>query len=95
MPAAHRHQDICTGHGCFPSRPNAQASPNVFVNIRGWHRVTDDWQTHCCGPACHGAVLAEGSPNVFVNSLAAGRIGDQVSCGSLCATGSGNVYANG
>ena len=48
MPAAHRHKDICTGHGCFPSRPNASASGNVFVNNKGAHRVGDFWEVHCC-----------------------------------------------
>jgi hypothetical protein len=48
MTAAHRHTDICTGHSpCFPPRPNAQASPNVFINNLGSHRLTDAWQSHC------------------------------------------------
>jgi uncharacterized Zn-binding protein involved in type VI secretion len=94
MPAAHRHTDICTGHGCFPSRANAEGSPNVFVNGLGWHRVGDGWQPHGC-PVCapHGGVLAAGSATVFVNGRAAGRIGDPVSCGSSAATGSDNVFA--
>lgn len=97
MPAAHRLQDSCTGHGCWPSRSNAQASANVFVNGQGWHREGDAWQEHCCPaiPECHAGVLAQGSPSVFVNGLSAGRLGDPVSCGSTCATGSPNVFANG
>lgn len=95
MPAAHRHRDVCTGHGCWGSRPNAEASADVFVNGLGWHRVGDGWESHCCGPACHGGSLAAGSPTVFVNGRAAGRIGDPVSCGSSCATGSPDVFADG
>jgi len=94
MPAAHRHTDTCTGHGCFPSRANAEGSPNVFVNGLGWHRVGDGWQPHGCAVCTpHGGSLAEGSATVFVNSRAAGRIGDPVSCGSRAATGSANVFA--
>jgi len=47
MPAAHRHKDTCTGHGCFPSRANAKASDDVFVNSKGWHRKGDAWEIHC------------------------------------------------
>jgi uncharacterized Zn-binding protein involved in type VI secretion len=89
-PVARLH-DICTGHGCFPSRPNVQASPNVFVNSRGAHRQTDAWNVHCCG-GCHSSILAAGSSTVFVNSLELGRVGDPVECGSQVATGSPNVF---
>lgn len=95
MPAAHRHTDVCTGHGCYPSRPNAEASADVFVNGLGWHRVGDAWEAHCCGPPCHGGTAAGGSSIVFVNGRAACRIGDPVDCGSKMATGSDNVFAGG
>ena len=95
MPAAHRLGDLCGGHGCFPPRNNVSASPNVFVNGKGSHRVGDGWATHCCGPACHASVAASGSPNVFVNGIPKCRIGDAVACGSKMATGSPNVFVNG
>jgi len=47
MPAAVRHTDICSGHGCYPPRPNNQASTNVFINDLGSHRLTDSWAPHC------------------------------------------------
>ena len=47
MPASVRLGDVCSGHGCFPSRPNDQGSPNIFVNDIPVHRVTDHWATHC------------------------------------------------
>lgn len=89
----HRLGDICTGHGCYGSRPNAGASGNVFANSIGVHRVGDPWKTHCCGPSCHGATQASGSGTVFANGLPVARIGDTVSCGSRNQTGSGNVFA--
>ena len=95
MPAVHRHTDICTGHGCFGSRPNAEASSDVFANGLGAHRVGDRWETHCCGPLCHDGLLAEGSPTVFANGRPWGRIGDPVDCGSFCQTGSPDVFADG
>jgi len=88
----HRLGDLCTGHGCFPSRPNAGASSNVFVNSLGVHRVGDPWQSHCC-VVCHGANQETGSPTVFANGMAIARIGDGVSCGSRNKTGSANVFS--
>lgn len=93
MSEAARLNDICTGHGDWPSRQNIQASENVFVNSRGWHRVGDSWAVHCNNiPECHDGVLSSGSKTVFVNSRQAGRIGDPISCGSSVATGSNNVF---
>jgi uncharacterized Zn-binding protein involved in type VI secretion len=91
MQGAARLHDICTGHGCFPPRQNAEASPNVLINGRGAHRVGDGWESHCCGKACHGGALAAGSSSVLINGRGAGRIGDPVSCGSRVATGSADV----
>jgi uncharacterized Zn-binding protein involved in type VI secretion len=94
MPAVTRLGDLCTGHGCWPARPNDQGSPNVFCNGIAVHRKTDHWETHCC-KSCHDSVLAEGSPTVFVNGLPLGRIGDPVACGSSVATGSPDVFSDG
>lgn len=33
--------------GCYPPRPNIEASPNVYVNGIAVHRETDGWATHC------------------------------------------------
>ena len=93
MPAVHRLGDLCTGHGCFPPRPNIAASGDVFTNGIGVHRVGDGWAVHCCFLACHGGSQAAGSGTVFVNGKAMARIGDAVSCGSAAGTGSGNVFA--
>lgn len=96
MPPVVRLGDIDTGHGCWPPRPNAQGSPNVFANGIPAHRLGDAWSVHCCPtiPECHASNLAGASPNVFVNGIPWGRIGDAVACGSSCAQGSPNVFAN-
>ncbi len=47
MPGVARLNDLCTGHGCFPPRPNSQASPDTFCNNRGVHRQTDSYYVHC------------------------------------------------
>ena len=47
MPGVARLYDLCTGHGCYPSRPNCQASPDVFCNNRGVHRQSDAYYVHC------------------------------------------------
>lgn len=94
MPPVTRLADVCTGHGCFPSRANCGASGDVIVNGRGAHRVGDPYPSHCCGPSCHSGNAASGSGTVFVNGRPLVRIGDAVSCGGSSATGSGDVFAN-
>lgn len=86
--------DVCTGHGCWPSRPNDQASTDVFVNSKGVHRVGDHWAKHKCGSE-HDSTLAVGSSTVFVNSKPVGRIGDRIQCGSFIKTGSSDVIVGG
>jgi len=93
MPGASRLGDICTGHGCFPSRPNISASEDVFVNDIGSHRVGDMWDVHCCA-SCHDGVTIQGSPDVFVNDQPKARIGDAVDCGSMILEGSEDVLVN-
>lgn len=92
MPPTARLNDLCTGHGCWPSRPNNQGSPDVFTNGLPNHRQTDSWSVHCCPPPCHASTLCQGSPTVFTNGLQQGRIGDPVCCGSNIATGSPDDY---
>ena len=83
-------------HGCYPPRANCEASSNVIVNGRGWHRQGDGWEVHCwIPPNCHGGSLASGSSTVYVNNKQAGRVTDPVSCGSSVATGSSNTYCGG
>jgi len=94
MPAVVRLGDKCSGHGCFPSRPNAEASSDTFVNGRGVHRLGDNWQPHCCG-GCHSGVASSGSSSVFVNGKPVCRIGDSISCGSTMMEGSNDVFAGG
>jgi uncharacterized Zn-binding protein involved in type VI secretion len=93
MPAVARLGDVCTGHGCFSSRPNDTASNDVFADNKPVHRQGDHWVTHCCGPACHDSVLAQGSSTVYVNGKQMGRIGDPVACGSTIQTGASTVFA--
>ena len=96
MPGVSRLGDQCTGHGCFPPRPNDMASGNVYVNNIAAHRQSDHWMTHCCpGDGCHDSTLAAGSSTVYCNNLQLSRIGDPVACGSTIAQGSGNVFAGG
>ena len=90
--AAARLGDRCSGHGCFPPRPNNEASTDVFWNDLGAHRQTDSYEIHCCGDSCHGGELAEGSSTVFINDLPIGRVTDPVSCGSAIIEGSPNVF---
>jgi uncharacterized Zn-binding protein involved in type VI secretion len=95
MPGIVRLGDVCSGHSCWPSRPNNQASSNVFVNSLGCHRVGDSWAMHCCPsiPECHSSTAATGSSTVFANGKSVCRAGDSVACGSTMVGCSGNVFA--
>lgn len=93
MPAVARLGDLCSGHGCWPPRPNDEASSTVFVNGRGAHRQGDHWVTHCCFSSCHDSYLSGGSGTVFVEGKPLGRVGDAVACGSVVAQGSGDVFS--
>jgi uncharacterized Zn-binding protein involved in type VI secretion len=84
--------DLCTGHGCFPSRPNTEASGDVFINNLGAHRFGDGWAVHCC-VSCHDGKLQSGSKKVFVNGKELARVDDPVDCGSFVQQGSDNVFA--
>ena len=79
MPGVVRLGDVCTGHGCFGSRPNVGASGNVSVNGLGAHRVGDPWAVHCC-VSCHDSVQATGSGSVSVNGMPVARVGDSIAC---------------
>ncbi|MBQ3653692.1 MAG: PAAR domain-containing protein [Synergistaceae bacterium] len=100
MPQVTRLRDICTGHECFPPRASTSGSPNVFVNNTPVHREGDSWSAHTCTHpdtphGTHSGTLSSGSSTVYVNARQLGRIGDPVSCGSIVATGSKNVFAGG
>lgn len=84
--------DVCSGHGCFPSRPNIQGSPDVMIGGKPVHRQGDAWANHCCPKrGCHSGVTSKGSSTVFVNGKAVARKGDPVSCGSTIMTGNSTV----
>jgi uncharacterized Zn-binding protein involved in type VI secretion len=94
MPGVTLLSDMCSGHGCFPSRQNVTASSDVFVEGKGIHRQSDHWTNHCCpNQGCHDSVLVSGSSTVFINGLSCGRIGDAIECGSIVMTGSSTVFA--
>lgn len=95
MPAVARLGDQCTGHGCFPPRPSSSGASTVFANGIAVHRQDDAWESHCCGPACHGSTTSAGSGTVFVEGKPVARIGDAVACGSAIAEGSENIFIGG
>lgn len=96
MRSATRLGDYCSGHGCYPPRPNIEGSPNVYVNNRASHRQTDGWADHVCGNERHvGAKTSTGSSSVYVNGLQAARLGDPIDCGSACIQGSPNTFIGG
>ncbi len=90
--------DLSTPDPCLaPPRPSAAGSGNVYVNGLPAHRLGDQWSPHACllpvPQPPHQAVTASGSGTVYVNGIPLARVGDLISCGSVIAAGSGNVFA--
>lgn len=85
--------DTSQGHGTWPSRPNIEASTDVFVNGIGVHRNGDAWAIHCdTFQNCHGGELVTpSSRTVFVNGEPMGSIGDPIGCGDRVSVGSNDV----
>ena len=84
---------LCSGHSTYPPRPPITWSPDVFVNELNVIRYGDSWEIHCC-PICHGGTSVGGG-TVFVNGRVAQQVGDPISCGSVHAQHSPNVYIKG
>ena len=95
MRAVTRLGDLSTGHGCFPPQIALSGSFNVFVNGRPVVKTGSSWSPHTCVDATHPGTQVLGSLSVLVNGVPMARIGDFISCGSFCATGSTNVFAGG
>lgn len=93
MGSVARFGDVCTGHEGFPPRHAISASDDVRINSIGVVRLSDSWELHSDGDSQHDSTLASGSSTVFVNGLPIGRVGDNIECGSMVATGSDNVFA--
>lgn len=91
MPGVVRIDDVCSGHDCWPPRPSADGSPDVFVNNQQVERSGDALVEHCCF-GCHGGTHI-GERNVLVNNSAIQVQGDPIDCGSVCDQCSSDVFA--
>lgn len=89
--------DICTGHDCFPPRPNVEGTSTVFCNNLPLHCVGQRWATHCCTHSgknhhgCHDGTTISGTSNVYAEGMLLAREGDPISCGSKVGKGSSDV----
>ncbi len=96
MPPQARKPDVCSGHGCYPSRPPATWSKDVKVNGLNAIRQTDAYAAHGCAVCVpHGGMVAKGSTTVYINDRQAARLGDPIDCGSVIQVGSPNVIVGG
>lgn len=91
MPPVVRKGDMSTGC-CAPPRPNSQGCSKTFANGKPVHCKGHAWIPHACPlQPPHGASTSGGSGKTFAEGNAVARVGDPISCGSTCATGSPNV----
>lgn len=85
--------DASAGH-CFSARPTDSAGQGtVFTNgilstIIGAH-----YPNHVCGISIHDGSASSGSSSVFAEGVAIHRIGDDISCSDVSASGSPDVFA--
>ena len=106
MPGATRKGDSTTGkcnkgEGCCPhdrKGTNGAASPDVFINGLGAHRLNDTGNTNCPHGGTFKSTSASGT--VFVNGMGVTRIGDTTGCmvcgeGGTHSTGSPDVIVGG
>ena len=96
MPAVTRIGiDFSAGH-CFPSRPADSAGQstvtinNVLATVVGAH-----YPAHACGVSIHDGSASTGSSTVFIEGKSVHRIGDEIDCGDISASGSRNVFVGG
>ena len=88
-----RKGDLCSGHGCFPARPAAEYSSDVYINGLEAVREQDLWEPHTCG-STHSGKVTEGSSTVFINGKGVVRSGDPIAeCGSTAQQSSNNANA--
>lgn len=86
--------DPSAGH-CFPPR-SADSTPQstVYVNSILATVIGAHYPTHTCGVS-HDGNASAGSSTVFIEGKSVHRIGDDISCGDVSASGSRNVFAGG
>lgn len=96
MPACTRvGVDPSAGH-CFPSRPADSAGQStVMINGILATVVGAHYPSHTCGIVTHDGNASSGSSSVFIEGKPIHRIGDDISCGDISASGSRNVFAGG
>ena len=92
MPAIVRKNDNCSGHDLCPPRPSATASPDVFCNGQPVVRYGDTMELHGCPVHPPHSGTHDGQHTVFVNGRSIQAVGDPISCGSVCAEGSPDVF---
>ena len=78
--------------GDLAASPNTESSQNVFVNLKGVHRLRDKWKGHGRGKHRHPITITA-SKTVFVNSKPVARVTDNTSCGHKIRTGSPNTFS--
>jgi uncharacterized Zn-binding protein involved in type VI secretion len=96
MPACTRVDvDKSAGH-CYPSRAADEAGQSsVHINSLLATVVGAHYPAHTCGLVTHDGYASTGSSTVSIEGKPIHRIGDDIDCGDVSASGSRNVFAGG
>jgi uncharacterized Zn-binding protein involved in type VI secretion len=96
MPACTRVDiDKSAGHGYIPRAPDKAGQSTVTINNLLATVVGAHYPAHRSGPSSHDGYASAGSSTVFIEGKPIHRIGDDISCGDVSASGSRNVFAGG
>jgi uncharacterized Zn-binding protein involved in type VI secretion len=95
MPSIARISDKCSGHGCHPPRASdSGGSTTVTINGMPVMLTGSHFDNHTCGNNTHDGVVTGGSSTITVDGKAVAFVGTSVSCGSVVAAGSSNVFGS-
>lgn len=84
--------DPSAGHPpCRPRPPDTGGQSTVTINSLLATVIGAHYPVHCL----HDGYASTGSSTVFIEGKSIHRIGDDISCGDVSASGSRNVFAGG
>lgn len=80
---------MCTGHGEYPPRPNAEGEPLHTINGVPVHCQGHAWMPHISPVTgeTHPGTTASGCTAHTINGKPVARVDDKVSCTSKIASG--------
>lgn len=90
--------DSTTGHSCWPTTNICQGASTMVVQGKSPSRVGDAAVPHTCTRdpyPTHSLVISKGSSSVIYENMPVARIGDDMSCTDIIASGNNTIIIGG